>query len=306
MSNPRFNPSLKLAANPTFARFIAGEQIVPTNVEISPCHVCNATCEWCFYRGTHGKMNPAHLFEPTALFRLISQCAEMGVKAITWTGGGEPTLHPHFPAACAVAHRDGLKQGLFTNALLLPKYDPSLFEWIRVSNTDHDWNLKAIAKLRESAKTLGLALNYTGDDAAVHRALEVGHQCGVDYVQVRQALELRGHVTTRKPPTIDDLLLFVTEYKFDDSANPHGYTNCYGYHFVPFVWHDGDVDVCGYHHKKGKPYTLGNLHHESFTEIMQKAPRAVPVCASCQVCCKNHEANKLTNEALAMQNPEFV
>jgi MoaA/NifB/PqqE/SkfB family radical SAM enzyme len=251
-------------------------------------------------------MSPESILDREIALTLIKDMADLSVQAVTWTGGGEPTLHPDFPQLCATAHEAGLEQGLFTNALAPPKYDPSLFKWIRVSNTDKAWNLKNLSALRTRAKVLGMAVNYTGDHEVVHEALRVGKEIGVDYVQVRQALSLHGFVTSRPPPVIDDPLLFVTSYKFEDSANKHGYSKCYGFNFVPFIWHNGDVDVCGYHPKKGGPYTLGNLKQTRLAAILAAAPRHVPVIESCQVCCKNHEINKLVNKALDVTDINFV
>jgi MoaA/NifB/PqqE/SkfB family radical SAM enzyme len=341
----RFNPRVKLATQSRFAAFIEGAKVYPINVEVSPVHVCQAKCPWCFYAGTHEKLGPESMLERRMALALIQEMAALGVKAVTWTGGGEPTLHPDFEEFVLWANRQGLKQGLFTNGRSRPRYDTTKLEWIRVSNTERDWNVEVLKEIRSGAKVMGLAVNYVGGeeieqevtegtegeegivdsgelvargwvvkrpegrapgDEEVFRALEVGEIVGVDYVQVRQALNLRGYVTERRPPAIEHPLLFVTDYKFDDSANPHGYSECYGFNFVPFIWHDGDVDVCGYHRKKGWPYTLGNLGRASLKEIMDGAPRSVPVCGTCQVCCKNHEANKLVNEGLAVQDGEFV
>lgn len=306
MSESRFNPQVKLAVHRQFQEFVAGSKVYPINYEICPTHVCQAKCSWCFYAGTHLKMGPDSIMDEAVAIQLIDDIAMLNAQAITWSGGGEPTLHPKFPVFVARAAHNGLKQGLFTNGLSAPKYDPSLMEWIRVSNTDRDWNVNVLKELRQRAKVLGMAINYVGDDDGVHRALEVADLVGVDYVQVRQALALRGYLTDRKPPEIDHPKLMITKYKFEDCTQPHQYQECYGFNFVPFIWHDGDVDVCGYHRKKGKPYTLGNLHDMRLMHIMLRSPRSVPVCNSCQVCCKNHEANKLVNAAIALQDKHFV
>lgn len=322
----RFRPQVKLAANGKFAEFVRGGSIYPINIEVSLTHVCQAKCDWCFYAGTHQKLGPESVMEERLALRLLQEMRALGVEAVTWTGGGEPTLHPRFKELVELAQCSGLKQGLFTNGRSHPKYDPALLDWVRVSNTERDWNVEVLKELRQRAGVLGMALNYNGEDAAVFRALEVGDLIGVDYVQVRQALNLRGLVTERKPPSIEHRLLMVTDYKFEDSNLAHGYSDCYGYHFVPFIWHDGDVDVCGYHRtggllEGGMPltperreelqakraiYNLGNLKQEALRRILDRAPRSVPVCGSCQVCCKNHEVNKMVNAAVGAVDRSFV
>jgi len=301
----RFNPQLKLASDERFSQFLRGEKVYPINIEVSPSHTCNAKCPWCFYAGTHVKKNIG-MMNTDILVKMINDLAQLGLKALTWTGGGEPTLHPHFPDLVRLVADHNIKQGLFTNALLKPAYDPLHFEWIRVSNTDREWPVENIKWLRPRTKVLGMAYNYAGNDEEVHESLRIGKEAKVDYVQVRQALNLRGLVTDRPPPEINDPILFITKYKFDDSANPHGYTKCYGFNFVPFVWYNGNVDVCGYMNKCGAPYTLGNINFKPIKQILDEAPRHVPVVGTCQVCCKNHLINKAINEALELKDKEFV
>jgi organic radical activating enzyme len=306
VSETRFNPQVKLATHRQFHEFVAGGKVYPINYEVCPTHVCQAKCSWCFYAGTHLSMGPDSVMDFEVATQMIKDMFHLHAKAITWSGGGEPTLHPRFRELVELAQANNLKQGLFTNGLSMPKYDPSILEWIRVSNTDRPWNVSVLKELRQRAKVLGMAINYVGDEAGVHRALEVADEVGVDYVQVRQALALRGYLVDRPPPDIQHPKLMVTKYKFEDCTQPHQYQECFGFNFVPFIWHDGDVDVCGYHRKKGHPYTLGNLHTMRLSHIMLRAPRSVPVCTTCQVCCKNHEANKLVNTALALQDVAFV
>jgi len=301
----RFNPQLKLVSDEKFNKFLRGEKVYPINIEISPSHTCNAKCPWCFYAGTHIKKNVG-MMNTEILKECLNDLKELDVKAITWTGGGEPTIHPNFSELIELASQLEFKQGLFTNALAKPIYNPLLFEWIRVSNTDREWPIENIKLLRKNTKSLGMAYNYAGDDDAVKESLKIGKEIKVDYVQIRQALNLRGLITDRHPPDIKDPILFITKYKFDDSNNPHGYSKCYGYHFVPFIWYNGNIDVCGYMNKCGVPYTIGNLHVKRIKQILDDVPRSVPVVGNCQVCCKNHLINKIINEALELKDKEFV
>lgn len=301
----RFNPQAKLASQENFVKFLKGEKVYPINIEISPSHTCQCTCSWCFYAGTHVKKSEG-MMDKNILIQLIKDLKELGLQALSWTGGGEPGLYPHLPEMIELVHSLGIKQGMFTNAHYKINFNPSLFEWIRVSNTNLKWPLKNLKYLRNNVKTLGMAYNYAGNDEEVKEALKIGNEVKVDYVQVRQALNLRGLVTDREPPKIDDPLLFVTKYKFDDSPNPHGYSKCYGFNFVPFVWNNGNVDVCGYMGKHGKPYTLGNLHEKRFKQIFDESPMHVPVVGVCQTCCKNHMINKLVNDAIELKDKEFI
>jgi hypothetical protein len=187
----------------------------------------------------------------------------------------------------------------------MPKYDPAQLDWIRVTMTDKPYKPECIKPLR-AAKTLGFAFNYAGpqDDAYLWQTLKLATEMDADYVQLRPALAFHGKTVDIEPPPFTHPLLQVTDYKFEDAKKPHGYAACEGYHFVPFIWEDGNVDVCAYM-RKHEGYTLGNLYKDSLRDILDRAPASVPVHANCQVCCKNHEINKAIHHARQLQDKDF-
>lgn len=302
----RFNPPSKLALHPQFAAYIAGERVYPINVEISPSGICNATCNFCPFANT-GELG-AHrnvMLETGRLLLFLTECAALGVKSIAWTGGGEPSLHPDIAAIVEEVNSLGMNQGMFTNALARPKYNPARMDWIRITMTDRPYRVDYIKELR-AAKTLGFAFNYSGpqDDDYLRTTLNIAEQVDADYVQVRPALPFHGATVDIEPPQITHPLLFVTEYKFEQAKVKHGYERCEAYHLIPFLWETGDVDVCSYM-RKHEGYTLGNIYHSRFKAILDSAPPHVPVSESCQVCCRNHEHNRSIHAARQLEDVNF-
>lgn len=303
----RFAPHHKLVIHSQFADYLAGESIYPIGVEISPSGVCNATCQFCFFAHTdeeHGGHHKSFL-DYHALLRVLGECSDLGVKAITWTGGGEPTLHPSFPSLVELTFSSGLKQGLFTNALARPAYRPERMEWIRITMTDKPFKTEYIKMLRP-AKTLGFAFNYGGeqDKSYLEDTIALAEVVKADYVQVRPALNLKGQTTDIEPPDINHPLVQITSYKFEDAKHRHGYSKCEGYHFVPYIRENGDVDVCSY--MMGYDgYSLGNIYKDSFKDIMDRSPKFVLVHPHCQVCCKNHEINKEIDAVRHLEDVDF-
>ena len=291
---------MKLCVHDKLPRFLNGESIYPINIEISPVGFCNANCSWCFYKGNYDK----DILDFDVLAEFLRECSYRGVKAISWTGGGEPTLHPKFSELVDVAHSFGLKQGMFTNALNPITYDPTKFDWIRISKTDKPFDKENLAVLR-SCKSIGLSVNYLSDDEVVVESLIVADEVGVDYVQCRPTLKTRGCKTSYDMPKIKHPKLIITEYKFNESSQDRQYDKCFGYHFVPFIWHSGDYSVCGYH--KGNPnFTIGNIYTDSLFQIVGRLSECVGVIDTCQTCCKNHEINKLINDLKQIDDPCFV
>ncbi len=301
----RFDPQAKLALHSQFASYMRGEKVYPVGIEISPSGTCQASCGPCFY--AHGDLGGFRkvFLEWGRANGLLGECRGLGIKAVTWTGGGEPTLHPNFGDLSHTAHALGLSQGVFTNALAKPKYDSALFDWIRVTMTDKPYKVDCIKPLR-AAKTLGFAFNYAGpqDIPYLEDTLALAEVVRADYIQIRPALAFHGQTVNIEPPPISHPLLYVTDYKFEEAKKKHGYATCEGYHFVPFLWETGDLDVCAYM-RKHEGYTLGNVYKDSLKDILDRAPASVLVHPQCQVCCKNHEINKAVHHARQLQDANF-
>lgn len=315
----RFEPGLKLVRHRELGSYLDGNTIAPINIELSPSGKCNAACDWCFYRQDSGKLHglDSIMFKESRMEGLVEEFAGLGVKSINWTGGGEPTFHNSFSKFADLSHWAGLKQGIFTNAIGEISYNPSFFEWIRVSKTNKDWNETNLRILRE-CKTLGLCINYRGeeDDTLIKKSLELVEKLDslkkssdhATYLQVRPALKTQGERTKTIVPAIDHPLLKITDYKFVGSNEERGYKNCEAFHFTPFIWQDGDVDVCGYHRKDPK-FNLGNVYSKGeqgrFRYIMANAPKSVEVIENCQICCKLNAMNSMINLMRDLEDVEF-
>lgn len=315
----RFEPGIKLMSHPEFWQYIDGNFTFPIGIEISPSGRCRAKCPECFYRQEENKVKVLDgiLFKESRMECLIEELAGCGVKSISWTGGGNPDDHPAFPKFVEQANWAGIKQGLFTNALEKPKYNPSSFKWIRVTKTNKPLNEDALMELRQ-CKTLGICINYRGkiDDDDIKSALKVAEKLDelkesseyTTYVQVRPALKIYGKKVGANAPDIKHPLLELTEYKFTGSNTERHYEFCEAFHFVPFIWQDGDIDVCGYH-RKDPEFNLGNLYSEGkkgrFKHIMENAIEKIRVREDCQICCKLNSMNSMTDLAKKIRDRNF-
>jgi len=298
----------KLARNVQFADYLDGKKIYPVGLEISPVGTCNADCPFCFY--THGKDGPAKhrkvWIERIPLLQCLAQAALLGIKSITWTGGGEPSLHFKFELMVERAHDLGLAQGILTNALELPLYKPEFLEWARITVTNKSFHRGALERIRDKVKTVGFVFNYTGvrDIERIWETLHLAEDLQADYVQVRPALGYLGATVDILPPRIEHPLLYMPREKFQEASRKHGYTQCEGFHFQPFIWETGSVDVCPYM-SKWENYHLGNIYKESLADILDRLPDSVPVSEFCQVCCRHHETNKALHRARTLENVRF-
>lgn len=76
---------------------------------------CNLTCPHCYIDA--GQSRESELTSPE-IYRLLEEMAQMGVWAVTFTGG-EPTLHADFADFVLFARQRGLLVGIATNGLFL-------------------------------------------------------------------------------------------------------------------------------------------------------------------------------------------
>lgn len=84
----------------------------PITAEIFLTDYCNLRCSYCRYNHKDGKFIDYRDFVIYAT-RLV----EMGVKGIILTGGGEPTLNPHFEKITQWLERNEIPYGINTNGI---------------------------------------------------------------------------------------------------------------------------------------------------------------------------------------------
>lgn len=129
-----------------------GEQINPSFIQIMMSDLCNENCSFCAYRmdnytsnkwfGEYDPVskivnnNPNRMIPFDKIKETIDSCVEMGVKAIEFTGGGEPTVHPRHLEVFEYALSRGIEIGLVTNGVILRDGMLDLvprFKWVRIS-----------------------------------------------------------------------------------------------------------------------------------------------------------------------------
>lgn len=114
----------------------------PVHVQMILSDLCNQNCRFCAYRDptytsselfhVEGNYNPNRKLPFEKVIEILDDCAEMGVKAIQLTGGGEPTVHPRFGDVVSAILERGMRWALVTNGVI-NKWDLSSATWVRVS-----------------------------------------------------------------------------------------------------------------------------------------------------------------------------
>lgn len=200
----------------------AGKGIVPHQVYLIISDRCNQDCHFCTYRSSEGwgsenfgadtgqgfTMNPNRRIEKAKCFEILDDCAELGVRAIQFTGGGEPTVHPDHAEIFEYALGHGLQCGLVTNGTNIPFEVIRRFSWVRVSidagtETTYEktrrsklWE-RVIGNLAELAKIKGptLGASFVCTHENYHELVDfclLMKALGVPYVKISANLTTEG------------------------------------------------------------------------------------------------------------------
>ena len=88
-----------------------GKKASPVMAHISLTNACNLTCSFCCFanRDISEKMPTEKVFQALESFKAI------GVTGVEFTGGGEPSIHPHFKEIVQYAKDLGFSLGICTN-----------------------------------------------------------------------------------------------------------------------------------------------------------------------------------------------
>lgn len=113
----------------------------PVNVRIKPTNACNHSCHYCAYKAEHlqlGRDMNSHDFIPKSkMLEIIDDLGEMGVKAVTFSGGGDPFCYQFLQETVDKTIEQKLKFAALTNGSRLEGTLAETFahhgSWLRVS-----------------------------------------------------------------------------------------------------------------------------------------------------------------------------
>jgi MoaA/NifB/PqqE/SkfB family radical SAM enzyme len=350
--NQYINPRAKLFSHADrIAAIKAGGRPAPVNIEIDLSNRCSHGCSWCRFAYTHtrgplkGKQDkPANhidggdLMDADLAGYILTQLSAAGVKSITWTGGGEPTLHPRFNEIIQWADRVGLEQGMYTHgghidddkAHLLKR----IFKWVYISLdecTREDFKaskgvdrfdnvLSGVSRLALATgdATVGVGfLLHRGNRDKIDSMVHLGHKLGADYVQFRpviaydqaapgQLVEDAQWVNS----VVNDLRKYagdpfvqadLSRFEWYRDWNGHGYATCNWSALQTVITPNGKVWRCT-DKREHADALLGDLSVESFADVWARAGGPCQVNAGCRLMCRGHVAN-VTLDAI-MARPE--
>lgn len=313
----------------------------PVNCELMLSNRCDLKCALCHYSYTHtrgpwaghadkpeGAISSGDLMDFSLACDVLRQLCDAGVKSITWSGGGEPSLHPQFDSIVACAAHLGLEQGIYTHGGHIrgerAAWMRQHFEWIYFSFDAYDVesyklhkgvnrfdkvcaNIRNIVALPGKA-TIGMGfLLHSGNYQHIYAMQKLGRDLGVDYVQFRPLISYsqdKPSELVEDTSWIDDCAALLQQYAGDsfviaDVDRFRMYQRWAGFTYSTCRWSalqavitpNGGVWRCT--NKMEHPDALlGDLSLESFADIWQRAGGVCGVDSSCRILCRGEIANR--------------
>lgn len=290
--------------------FMDGGDPFPVCFEFSLTNHCNLGCIWCTEKFWRKKYMTS--IDTEIAKRAIGEMAELGTKAITFEGGGEPTLHDGFSDIIKTTVDQGIQAGVITNGTLLNKHRAVLdkLTYVRVSLDAYDRdsfrdikgedmfddvmrNIDIVTKVAPDT-TVGISyilkMPLNTDISKIRQLIEKLTDIGVSYIQFKPIMEFDDKITTRKfviyTNIIEDLQEIKKEYESNDfkifisrgRPQPKVYPTCYSHRLKGYIAPTGDVYLCCirklFEDVYGKEsLVFGNLYQQSFREIWKSEKR---------------------------------
>ena len=272
-------------------RLIDGEAVMPVTCEIDPTNRCQLDCKYCMFKTLRDGVDKEDL--DIGLYRyLLLDLQKIGVQSITFTGGGEPMLHPHFEEMVEFAEMLRFEYGLITNGLRLDKIQrPDKFKFIRVSLDAGTPETFFKLKFARAFDRIVDNIRYAIDKRAlvgisfvvneinrndIEAAQALANELNVAYIQFKPAWE-NGEPYTDYEISGDKVVIDTKRYKAVDR------TPCAIAGLIGVVGADAKVYYCC-QYRGDKRYCLGDLRHATFPEIWSRRPALMPDIERCPNC----------------------
>jgi len=267
-----------------------GGQIVPAQVQLILSDLCNQDCHFCAYRmtggfsseqfGESGNKNPNRKIPTKKAMEILDDCSALGVKAIQFTGGGEPTVHPDHLDVFQYAQNYGLETSLVTNGVLFrPGWEEVLprMKWVRVSvdagnadeyakvrNVKPEFYEKALANITSLAAEiqkqgtdcfLGVGYVVTRENwADAYEGISRLRDTGAHNVRLSAMFSTDG--ASYYDGVYDSIKAEIERVKHLETST-FSVVDLFGNRINDLVQHSPDYDFCGY--QQFNCYVGGNL-----------------------------------------------
>ena len=290
---------------------LEGKISAPVYVRVKPTNKCNHQCSFCSYDPLEGDISVRDEMHDRAdeipkekMMEILSDFRGMGVKAITYSGGGEPLVYPHIAEAMRKTLEYGINLSIITNGQKLNGERAEILagaHWVRVSSDASDaksfaeirkvpekWfyeladNIKHFAMIKRNNCELGINFVVHKKNAdQVYRSVKHFKELGVNHIKITPMwtsafIEYHSPIkdsvleqVARAKELEDDNFKVYDTYENDfslSSVSERTYSRCYIMQTVPVIGANSKVYFC---HDKAYSSggSLGSIAEISFKDL---------------------------------------
>lgn len=287
-----------------------GVDVAPTHLQLIISDLCNQDCSFCAYRmsggfstelfaGPNGEKNPNRKMPTEKAFEILEDAWRLGTRAVQFTGGGEPTVHPDWVKIIQKALDLGFKVGLVTNGIRLHEKHKAVLErltWLRISLDagkaetytairNSDTFDKALAAIRFAVKLntplVGVGFVVTRENyQELVQATQLVKQLGAPYIRLSAMFSFKGaeyydgfwsdlqwylKLARKLSDENFQVIDFVGDRIADLQQQAPDYQRCGFQQFVLYIGADQKVYTCctNAYTLKG---TIGDLSQQTFAQ----------------------------------------
>lgn len=285
------------------------QRVAPIYIRIKPTNYCNHKCYYCSYAdqalGLRDAVKKQDQIPWEKMQEIIADLKEMGVKAVTFSGGGEPLVYPHIVEAMCQILDAGIDLSIITNGQLLKEERAEVLsnaKWVRISFDAADAetyakirqlpleafdevcsNIRHFSKTKSDQCELGVNFVINHENAGqVYQMAEMLKDLGANHIKytARITKDLFAYHEPFKEEAIrqihlaqekleSDSFKVINKYEgdFDSAMVFHRcYGKCYINHIFTVIAADSKVYFC---HDKAyvSNGVVGDLKEQSFQEL---------------------------------------
>lgn len=245
-----------------------GERIAPIYVRIKPTNRCNQNCYYCHYKNPYLELDqyhPADEIKREKMLEIIQDFKSIGVKAVTFSGGGEPLLYPYIEETMEAVLEAGIDLSIITNGSLLTGKKAELLscaKWVRISQESgcaetyskiRGVKTEAFAALCDNIKNFAgmknkdceLGVNFViGPDnyKEVYQAGKLMQELGANHIKYTALIS---NDTVRMHAPFKEEVISQIHRLMDESIGDFSVVNLYESDFDSNVIFGRNYDFCG-------------------------------------------------------------
>lgn len=300
---------LKILCHPDkLQAILSGQRTAPLYVRIKPTNVCNQNCWYCVYANDkvieNRSVNRRESIPWEKMQEIINDLSEMGTKAITFSGGGEPLCYPYIIETLNLVRKKGIDYAMISNGqameakarealreakwvrISLDSVNENMYQKIRGVNTYNKVldNIARFAKEKNKNCVLGVNFVVTKDNYKdIYTMCKMLFEIGVDnvkfsplmvkgtipeyHMEIRQQVEKQ--ISKAKTELESKYFSIIDKYTDDQSFYKDfekKCEHCYIKEIFTVIGADCNVYYC---HQRAytKQGMIGSLQNQSFKEL---------------------------------------